>query len=409
MSETDLSVRSTSLLSGNNDRLRKARFRLLLGVALVMAGNGVLLLVFGVRATKAGFGPSVTSFIIGAYFGGFIAGSLTAPVLVRRLATARSLMLLCAIVAIAAIAPPLFVNPVFWVFLRLTLGFAFAAMYVVVESWLNRSTPNEERAHVLGIYVAVVMASFAAGSLLVPVVGTKGTAPFVLSFGLAIAGAVVTIGLPEPKFVTAQVRAIGFRQLLQRARLGTASTAVTGFANAAFIGSLAVWATRNGYSEARTAVFATLASAGPLVIQLPLARWSDRSSRPRVMLIVTLITAVVAVGGALGPVNGYPPMVGIFMLGGLTYTLYSINGAETNDHLAPDEMPRAGGYLILLTGLGSIAGSITVGVATRWIGNDAMFWVVATAHLAIAALILMLGPAGFVGRIARPDDRYSHT
>ena len=395
---------------GCDDRqMRRARFRLLLGVALVMAGNGVLLLVFGVRATKAGFGPSVTSLIIGAYYGGFIAGSLSAPVLVRRLATARSFMLLCAIVAAAAIAPPLFVNPFFWTFLRLMLGFSFAAMYVVVESWLNRSTPNDERARVLGVYLAVVMAAFAAGSLLVPVVGTKGHAPFLLAFGLAIAGAVAALGLPEPGFTALRAHAIGFRQLVQRARLGTASTAVTGFANAAFISSLAVWATRNGYSEARTSVFSTMASAGPLLIQIPLARWSDRSTRPRVMLIVTLVAAVVSIGGALGPVNGYTPMIGIFVLGGLTYTLYSINGAETNDHLRLDEMPSAGGYLILLTGLGAIAGSITVGVATRWMGNNAMFWVVATAHLVIAALILILGPAGVVGRSGRLAHLYSRT
>lgn len=362
----------------------------MLGVTLVMASNGLLLLVFGVRATRAGFGPSVTGFVIAAYYFGFVAGSLVAPVLVRRLATARSFMLLCAIVAGAAVAPPFFVDPFFWTFLRLCMGFAFAAMYVVVESWLNRSTPNGDRARVLGVYLAVVMSSFAAGSLLVPVVGTTGKAPFFLAFALAVGGALAVIGLPEHGLVPSRAHAIGFRELVDRARLGTSSAVLTGFANAAFVSSLAVWATRNGYSETRTAVFSTLASTGPLIIQFPLARWSDRSSRPKVMFIVTLVTAVVAIGGALGPVNGFVPMLGIFVLGGLTYTLYAINGAETNDHLGPNEMPSAGGYLVLLTGIGAITGSITVGLATRWIGNDAMFWVVATAHVAIAALILVL-------------------
>lgn len=355
-----------------------------------MASNGLLLLVFGVRATKAGFGPSVTGFVIAAYYFGFIAGSLTAPALVRWLATARSFMLLCAIVAVAALIPPFFVDPIFWTFLRLSMGFAFAAMYVVVESWLNRSAPNEDRARVLGVYLAVTMSSFAAGSLLVPVVGTRGKAPFLLAFALAVGGALAVIGLPEHGSVPSRAHSIGFRELVSRARLGTSSAVLTGFANAAFVSSLAVWATRNGYSETRTAMFATLASTGPLLIQLPLARWSDRSSRPKVMFIVTLVTAAVSVGGALGPVNGSVPMIGIFVLGGLTYTLYAINGAETNDHLSPSEMPSAGGYLILLTGLGAITGSITVGLATRWIGNDAMFWVVAIAHVAIAALIVVL-------------------
>ena len=369
--------------------------RLLLGVSFVMCGNGVLLLVFGVRATRAGFGPTVTSMIIGAYYLGFLSGALAGPVLVRRLATGRAFSVLCGVVALAAVAPPSFVNPVFWLFLRMTLGFCFSAMYVVVESWLNRSTPNDDRARVLGVYVVIVMISFAVGSLIVPIFGTRGLTPFMVAGVLALVGALCTIGLPEFGRPVAVTNRIALPVLLRRAPLGTASTAITGFANAAFISSLAVWATRNNYSEARTAVFATLGSAGPLALQIPLSRLSDRvSSRAKVMFCVTMATAVVAFGGVFGPTQGVVPMVGIFVLGGLTYTLYSINGAETNDHLAPEEMPSAGGYLMLLTGIGAIAGSICVGVVLRWMGNDAMFWVVAAAHLAVAALVVTLGCGG---------------
>ena len=371
-----------------------------------MMGNGVLLLVFGVRATRAGFGATATSAIIASYYVGFLSGSLLAPVMVRRSSTGATFSGLCLLVAAAAIAPPLFVNPVFWLALRITIGFSFAAMYVAIESWLNRSTPNEDRARVLGIYVVVVMISFAAGSLIIPLFGTRGLAPFAVASALAVAGALMTIKLPEFGRPVVETERMALRSLLQRAPLGTASTALTGFANAAFISSLAVWATRNNYSEGRTALFATLGSAGPLALQIPLSRLSDRVvHRASVMFVVTLTAAGVAIGGALGPERGMAPMMGIFVLGGLTYTLYSINGAEANDRLGPSEMPSAGGFLMLLTGIGAIAGSITVGIVTRWIGNDAMFWVVAGAHVAIAFAVLALSPRPTVSWFSVAESR----
>ena len=186
----------------------------------------------------------------------------------------------------------------------------------------------------------------------------------------------------------ARSQSISFRSLVRRVPLGTSSAVVTSIANAAFVSSLAVWATRVGYSEARTSLFSTLGSLGPVLLQAPITRWSDRSSRPRVMFAVTLLAAAAAVGGMFGPTTGAVPLVGVLVLGGLSYTQYSLFGAETNDHLTAEEMPSASGHLILLTGIGAIIGSVAVGVAYRWLGNDAMFWIVAAAHLIVALLVM---------------------
>ncbi len=371
-----------------DDPLLRARLRLLAAIALVMAANGLLLMLFSVRATRAGFGSTVTALIIGGYYGGFLAASVLASGFVRRSSTSRTFVALSLSVATVSISAPLLVWAPFWLFLRALQGFAFAAVYVVAESWLNRATPNEERARVLGQYLSTMMASFAAGTLIVVATGTHGVLPFGVAGALACGGALLVRGLPEPGGAIARSQSISFRSLVRRVPLGTSSAVVTSIANAAFVSSLAVWATRVGYSEARTSLFSTLGSLGPVLLQAPITRWSDRSSRPRVMFAVTLLAAAAAIGGMFGPTTGAVPLVGVLVLGGLSYTQYSLFGAETNDQLTEEEMPSASGHLILLTGIGAIIGSVAVGVAFRWLGNDAMFWIVAVAHLVVAVLVV---------------------
>ncbi len=355
---------------------------------MVMAANGLLLMLFSVRSTRAGFGSTVTALIVGGYYVGFLAASLLASGFVRRSSTSVTLGGLSVAVAVIAISAPLFVRAPFWVMLRSLQGFAFAAVYVVAEGWLNRSTPNHERARVLGQYLSTMMASFAAGTLVVVLTGTRGVGPFAVAAALAVGGALLVRGLPEAGGSIVHSQSISFANLVRRAPLGTSSAVVISIANAAFVSSLAVWATRVGYSEARTSLFSTLGSLGPVLLQAPITRWSDRSSRPRVMFAVTLLSAAAAVGGMFGPTTGVVPLVGVFVLGGLSYTQYSLFGAETNDHLNEEEMPSAGGHLILLTGIGAIIGSIAVGVASRWLGNDAVFWIVAVAHVVVAVLVV---------------------
>jgi MFS family permease len=387
------------------DEIVRARRRLLSGVALAMCGNGLLLMLFSVRSTEAGFGSTVTAVVVSGYYLGFLVGSQVAAGLVRKTSTGVAFGLLSLLVAITSFVAPLWVSAPFWIVLRSIIGFCFASIYVVVESWLNRSTPNADRARVLGIYLASMMASFASGSLIVLATDTNGVTAFVVAGALLVVGAALTSRLPEPSAAaTALLQRLTMRQLIRRAPLGTSSAVVISIANAAFVSSLAVWATRSGYSSARTSVFVTLGSLGPVFVQGPVTRWSDRTSRPRVMLTMTLISAAVAIGGAFGPGGGLLPLIGVFVLGGLSFTQYSLYGAETNDHLTAEQMPSAGGHLMLLTGIGAIVGSVTVGVVYRLVGNDAVFWTMAVAHLGVALLVIASGRLSLPGLRQTPSS-----
>ena len=59
---------------------------LLLGIALIMLGNGLQSTLLGVRATLEGLGTGTTGLVMTGYFAGFLAGSVIVPRLLANIA-----------------------------------------------------------------------------------------------------------------------------------------------------------------------------------------------------------------------------------------------------------------------------------------------------------------------------------
>jgi len=65
---------------------------LLLGMALLMMGNGVQATLMGIRGTFEGFTTFELSIVTSAYFAGFLIGSRATPWLMRRVGHVLSLI-----------------------------------------------------------------------------------------------------------------------------------------------------------------------------------------------------------------------------------------------------------------------------------------------------------------------------
>jgi len=370
-----------SLATGSSGaRLATSAAPLIGGVGILMVGNGLLLTLFGVRSTQAGFSALVVGAVLGAYHVGFLAGSRVTPGLLRRIGSRRSFCVLAGAVAVVALFPPVAVVPWFWVSLRIGQGFCVAGLYVVIESWLNASATNANRGRVLGSYVAVMMAGFAGGALLYRATGVGGAGPFLVASGVTLVALVPVWLLATDPPAAVRGLPIAFRDLVAVAPLGTVAAFATAIANSALLGVAAVYATRSGFGIGRTALFVALGSAGALVLQAPLVHLADRHPRPRVLLAVTMTASVVAATLVFVPSDGPLPMVGMLLLGGLSYSQYSIVLAEVNDHLEHHHMASAGAHLVALNGLGAAAAPLLVAVAFLAVGNQGYYWVLSGVH-----------------------------
>ena len=84
---------------------------LLLGMALLMIGNGLQGSLLGVRASLEGFPTTVTGLLMSGYYIGFLAGSTLAPKLVARVGHVRVFGALASLASTAILVHALLVLP----------------------------------------------------------------------------------------------------------------------------------------------------------------------------------------------------------------------------------------------------------------------------------------------------------
>lgn len=86
----------------------------------------------------------------------------------------------------------------------------------------------------------------------------------------------------------------------------------------------AVYASGMGFSSGRLAAFLVLPTVGSLLMQWPIGLISDRLPRRGVIFVVALGAVAVCGEMAVLPSGGPLVLVGVFLLGGMTFPLYSL-------------------------------------------------------------------------------------
>ena len=143
--------------------LLRSTWALMLGIVLLMAGNGLLASLMGLRGSLEGFSSTVMGGLMSGYYIGFLLSSLLTPLRVRSVGHIRVFAALAALAATAVIAASLFVVPVVWLASRIVTGFCYSGLYVVAESWINDRTSNETRGRLFSIYMLTQYAGLIGG------------------------------------------------------------------------------------------------------------------------------------------------------------------------------------------------------------------------------------------------------
>lgn len=364
---------------------------LLVAVALLMAGAGLGSSLIGIRAGVEGFGTSTVGVIMAGYYVGFLAGSVVAPGLIRRVGHIRVFSGLASLASVGVLVHVVVLDASAWWLLRLVTGFCVAGLFVVTETWLNGAVTNATRGTVLAGYMVVVTGGQAVGQLLLNLADPAGFGAFVLTSAL-VSLAVVPVALssvvraPEPS----EPAPFTLRELIQVAPLAAAGAAVSGFAGAVVVGLGAVYAAESGLSVARTSVllFTTLAAA--VVLQFPIGRASDRVDRRRVIAAVAIVAALLSVVATqLGGPDRFVALVPVAALaGGLSFTLYSLANAHLNDYLPAGALVAAGALMVLVNGFGAVVGPIAASIAIETGGADWFFAVLAVVYVVTGAYAL---------------------
>ena len=130
---------------------------LLMGVMLLMVGNGIQGTLLGIRGNLEGFSTYQLSYVMAAYFVGFLFGSWAAPRMIRRVGHVRVFAALGSLISAILVIYPVFPDWMAWTALRVLAGFCFSGIYITAESWINNTASNETRGQALSAYMIVQM------------------------------------------------------------------------------------------------------------------------------------------------------------------------------------------------------------------------------------------------------------
>ena len=362
---------------------------LLLGVALMLAGHGLLTLLVPLRGASEGFDPLALGLLGSAYYAGFVLGCLHGPLLVRRAGHIRAFAAVVCGVSAAAVLYPLLLGEVAWSLLRLAFGYGLAVFYLVVESWLNDRATNTTRGLILGSYIMINHLALAAGQMMLFAYAVEGFELFALG-AVLISVAAIPVALtrsPQPPPVTD----VSFRpgRLWKASPVGLAGSLMIGVANGAVWGLGPVAATAAGLTDNGAALFMTVAVLAGAIVQIPLGRLSDLMDRRLVLAGLLLAGAVVGGVFYLTTPTGLGLMILAGLFGAAALPCYSMAAAHAYDHADPQDYVGTASSLLLVNGLGSILGPIGAALVMRDSPDGGLFLFTAICHALLLGFVLL--------------------
>ena len=345
----------------------------MLGVLLLMVGNGLQGTLIGVRGSIENIDPSWMGYIMSAYFVGFLGGSRITPTLLRRVGHIRVFAAYGSLVSAAFILYATFVDPLFWLLMRIVVGFCFSGLYVVAESWINDLSSNENRGKALSLYILVQMTGIVSGQLLLNLADPAGYGLFVLiSVLVSISFAPILLSVsPAPVFTSS--KRMSLRELMAASPLGCVGMFLLGGIFSAFFGMASIYGTEKGLSVKEISWFLSSIYVGGMLMQYPVGWISDRMDRRTLIVIMTALACICALLGTTVGNSIFALMIIAFALGAATNPLYALLLAYTNDHLEPEQMPSASGGLIFINGFGAMGGPVVVGYLINSFGPNGFF------------------------------------
>ncbi|OOY33373.1 MFS transporter [Thioclava sp. F36-6] len=346
---------------------------LLLGIMLLMVGNGMQGTLLGIRGKIEGIDTFYMSLVMSAYFAGFLFGSRMVPEMIARVGHVRVFAALGSLISAILVLYAAFPNWPSWVALRVLIGFSFSGVYITAESWLNAGSTNETRGQALSLYMIMQMFGIVTAQALLNVGDPAGYLLFVIPSVLVSLSftPILLAASPAPSFET--IQRMTFRRLWEASPLGMVGIFLLGGIISAMFGMASVWGTAEGLNVKQISAFVAAIYVGGLFLQYPIGWASDRMDRRRVIMGAALVGAVVTF--AIFATN--PPfwvlLIGAALIGGVANPLYSLLIAYTNDYLDYSDMASASAGLMFINGLGAVAGPLVTGWLMSVMGPGGFF------------------------------------
>ena len=268
---------------------------LLIGVSILLTGQGLQGTLLPVRASLEGFSTIAIGVMGGAYFLGFTLGCLKSGELVKRVGHVRVFAAMTALASASPLLHGLVLNEWVWGLLRMLSGFCFAVLYVVIESWLNERATNENRGVIFSTYALITLTVLAAGQMMTLLYDPFDMQLFAIASVLVSLAAIPVVLSTSPSPEPPQSVDVKIRQLFRISPAGALACLATGLTNGAFWSLAPVFTAAVSDDASLAAWFMTSSVLGGALAQWPLGLLSDKLGRRKVLSAAAAASAALSV------------------------------------------------------------------------------------------------------------------
>jgi MFS family permease len=310
----------------------------------------------GVSTTLIGLNASM-AMIAAVLFGPFV------PRLARWMGLRNCMLLGLALLLAGMLLLPIFRQLEAWFAFRFLLGLGMVIHWTLIMTWLNAIVTEKNRGFALGVNGALWGLGYAAGPVLLNLIGIDGFTPFLTS-GAVIVGSVALLLVfrrAVPDIEIKATRHVG--HAFKVAPVIMIIAFVGGFGETGLGAMLPIYGLHSGLGVEDAVIMIAVLTIGGVVLQVPVGWAADHMNRW--MLMIACIACGIF-GPALLPFAVQSPVglwVDLFLWGGMLVGIHSIGVTLLGQRFPASELAQANALFVMCFSAGAAGGSFASGSA----------------------------------------------
>ncbi len=363
-------------------------FALLASVLLLTAGTNLQGVLLPLRRQIEGSSMQEIGLLSSGWSFGFVLACLVVGRLISSVGHVRSFAGLAAVSGATSLLLLPLNDETTWILLRIVIGFCFGGLSLVIESWLNERSGNEQRGAIFAAYMTITLLASLCGTLSLAFLEPMDTLPYTL-MGVAVVLSIVPVALtraPLPKPV--EPFSIQLRVLYRISPTGVVGCFAIGLVSGALGGLLPTYGLAMGLSTHAVAVLLAAALVGGALAYYPVGALSDRIDRRVIIITLACLSAALCAIILLRPhlsATSILFVVGAF--GFCQYPLYGLCIAMTNDRVREQSFSEIASELLIVYGTGTVLGP-PVAAAMMHYGERLLFLFMGVVLLLLAGFTI---------------------
>jgi MFS family permease len=341
---------------------------------IMVMGLGLFNVYMGLKLTADGVSEVWVGALMSAYYFGLVLGARAGYLMIVRVGHVRAFAMASATAAVMVLAQTLIDDLSLWVVFRAIVGMSIVVQYIVIESWLNEKTQNQNRGRVFSIYLVVSGLGTALGQMAITLYPNLDWRPLTLVAIGHILCLIPIVWSTQAHPLVPSPAPLDIRYFVKRVPQALVTMFLTGSIASVFYSLGAVYGVMQSFDTLQVATFMSITVLAGLLAQWPVGWLSDRMRRDRLIGINGVILAVLGVF-----LWGWLPLSFEWLLvlgaatGTLQFTLYAQAGSFANDVIPPEKRVNLSATLLMVYGIGATIGPLLAGYLMRLAGAGMLY------------------------------------